>query len=174
MCLAVKGMPSPPCGAIPTGASKEARLDNGCDVCRSRTWKEFLCQHWEVLVAGDSFTVEVWTGRGLTRFMVLFLIDLSTRRVEVAGVAGQANGLWMDQVARNLCDERARADTQAQDRTPQHPVESIRYWWHGVFAYQRMLVRRREATMKVPVETEFRLIDLRLIQHPCFGAQRSR
>jgi len=35
---------------------------------------------------------------------VLFPIDLSTRRVEIAGIASKANGIWMDQVARNLCD----------------------------------------------------------------------
>jgi putative transposase len=35
---------------------------------------------------------------------MLFLIDLSSRRVEIAGLARQANGLWMRQVARNLTD----------------------------------------------------------------------
>jgi transposase InsO family protein len=35
---------------------------------------------------------------------VLFLIDLSSRRVEFAGLARQADGLWMSQVARNLRD----------------------------------------------------------------------
>src|SRR5947209_16361382 len=43
------------------------------------TWKEFLTQHWEV-AAADFFTVEVWTARGLKRFLVLFFMDLSTRR----------------------------------------------------------------------------------------------
>jgi putative transposase len=31
------------------------------------TWQEFLKTHWDVLAAADFFTVEVWTGRGLTR-----------------------------------------------------------------------------------------------------------
>jgi hypothetical protein len=35
---------------------------------------------------------------------VLFLIDLSTRRVQVAGISAVANGLWMNQIARNLTD----------------------------------------------------------------------
>jgi hypothetical protein len=30
--------------------------------------------------------------------------ELSTRRVEVGGIASKANGLWMIQVARNLTD----------------------------------------------------------------------
>jgi putative transposase len=71
---------------------------------RKTTWKEFLAQHWEVLVAADFFTVEVWTRKGLQRFMVLFFIELSTRRVEIAGIASVANGLWMTQMARNVTD----------------------------------------------------------------------
>ena len=55
-------------------------------------------------MATDFFTVEVWTQRGLQRFMVLFFIDLSTRKVEIAGIGRAANGLWMSQIARNLTD----------------------------------------------------------------------
>ena len=55
-------------------------------------------------MAADSFTVEVWTRRGLQRFVVLFFIELSTRRVEVAGIAATVNGFWMDQIGRNLTD----------------------------------------------------------------------
>jgi transposase InsO family protein len=71
---------------------------------RKTTWKEFLERHWDLIVATDFFTVEVWTKRGLQRFMVLFFIDLATRKVEIAGIAPFANGLWMNQVARNLTD----------------------------------------------------------------------
>jgi transposase InsO family protein len=72
---------------------------------RKTTWKEFLLRRWEVLVAANFFTIEVWPRTGLTRYVVLFLIGLSTRRVEIAGIAAQANGLWMAQVARNLSDD---------------------------------------------------------------------
>jgi putative transposase len=71
---------------------------------RKTTWKEFLSRHWELIVAADFFTVEVWTRRGLQRFMVLFFIELSTRKVEIAGIATVANGLWMSQIGRNLTD----------------------------------------------------------------------
>jgi transposase InsO family protein len=71
---------------------------------RKTTWKEFLSRHWELIVAADFFTVEVWTRRGLQRFMVLFFIELATRRVEIAGIASTANGLWMSQIGRNLTD----------------------------------------------------------------------
>ena len=68
------------------------------------TWKEFLKRPWELIVAADFFTVEVWTRRGLTRFLVLFFIDLETRKVEIAGIASRANGLWMSQVSRRATD----------------------------------------------------------------------
>jgi transposase InsO family protein len=71
---------------------------------RKTTWKEFLTRHWELIVAADFFTVEVWTRRGLQRFIVLFFIELSTRKVEIAGIASVANGLWMSQIGRNLTD----------------------------------------------------------------------
>ena len=48
--------------------------------------------------------MEVWTVRGLKRFLVLFFIDLSTRKVEIAGIASSANGLWMSQIARTVTD----------------------------------------------------------------------
>ena len=36
--------------------------------------------------------------------MVLFFIELSTRKVEIAGIAAVANGLWMSRIGRNLTD----------------------------------------------------------------------
>jgi len=71
---------------------------------RKTTWKEFLTRHWELIVAADFFTVEVWTRRGLQRFMVLFFIELATRKVEIGGIATVANGLWMSQIGRNVTD----------------------------------------------------------------------
>lgn len=34
---------------------------------RKTTWKEFLMQHLELIVAADFFTIEVWTTGGLQR-----------------------------------------------------------------------------------------------------------
>jgi transposase InsO family protein len=36
--------------------------------------------------------------------MVLFFIELSTRKVEIGGIARAANGFWMSQIGRNLTD----------------------------------------------------------------------
>ena len=62
---------------------------------RQTNRKEFLSRHWELMVAADFFTVEVWTRRGLQRLLVLFFIELSTRRVKIAGV---------DEIARDIGD----------------------------------------------------------------------
>ena len=68
-------------------------------------WSKFLKAHWEAIAAADFFTVEVWTRVGLVRYLVFFVLELSTRRVEIAGIMPVPNGLWMRQVARNLIDD---------------------------------------------------------------------
>jgi len=68
-------------------------------------WSKFLKTHWDGLAAADFFTIEVWTRVGLVRYIVFFVIDLSSRRVEIAGIKPIPDGFWMAQVARNLIDE---------------------------------------------------------------------
>jgi hypothetical protein len=68
------------------------------------TWQEFLRMHRGVLAAADFFTVDVWTTGGLTRFAVLFLIDLATRRVEIAGILPEPDSAWIIQCGRQLTD----------------------------------------------------------------------
>ncbi len=71
---------------------------------KSMSWATFLKSHWEVLAATDLFTVEVMTLRGLVRYHALFVLDLSTRAVTIAGIVPEPDGLWMEQVVRNLTD----------------------------------------------------------------------
>jgi hypothetical protein len=52
----------------------------------------------------DFLAVEAVTFAGLMRYFVLIVIDLETRRVEIAGIVHQPDGRWMAQVARNLTD----------------------------------------------------------------------
>jgi putative transposase len=66
------------------------------------TWKTFLKAHWEVLAAIDFTTVEVWTTKGLVTFYLLFVMELTTRRVHCAGITTNPNEVWMKQIARNL------------------------------------------------------------------------
>src|SRR5215813_6587946 len=46
---------------------KEHGLEPAPERNRKTTWKQFLSWHREVMVAADFFTIEAWTGRGLTR-----------------------------------------------------------------------------------------------------------
>lgn len=71
---------------------------------RKGDWATFLKAHWGHIVAADFVTVEVWTLHGLTRYHVLIVMDLATRRVDVAGICPEPNDLWMQQIARNLTD----------------------------------------------------------------------
>ena len=67
-------------------------------------WSVFLKAHWKGLAATDFFTVEVWSWRGLMTHYVLFVIELATRRVRIAGITVQPDAAWMMQVGRNLLD----------------------------------------------------------------------
>jgi transposase InsO family protein len=50
----------------------------------------------------DFFTVEVLTGTGLVRYVVLFVMKLKTRTVAIAGITRRPDESWMMLVARNL------------------------------------------------------------------------
>jgi transposase InsO family protein len=83
-------------------------LQHGIDPAPERkkrtTWREFLKAHWDVLAAADFFSVEAWTASGLTRYIVLFVIDLATRRVHIAGIASEPDSAWVVQCGRQLTD----------------------------------------------------------------------
>lgn len=49
------------------------------------------------------------TRAGLVRYFVLFVIELQSRRVEIAGISAEPDGQWMKQLARNLTDVEAGA-----------------------------------------------------------------
>jgi hypothetical protein len=67
-------------------------------------WKTFLKAHWSSLAAADFFTTEVWTSRGLVTFYTLFVIDLTTRAVHIAGTTASPDTAFVKQIARNLTD----------------------------------------------------------------------
>jgi transposase InsO family protein len=68
------------------------------------SWAQFLKMHWEVLAATDFFTVEVATWHGLVTYYVLVVMELSTRRVQVAGITPHPTAAFMQQCARQLTD----------------------------------------------------------------------
>ena len=80
-------------------------LRHGLDPAPRRagpTWTEFLRSQAAGILATDFFTVETIR---LKTIYVLFCIELSTRRVHVAGVTAHPDSAWVTQQARNLAIE---------------------------------------------------------------------
>src|SRR5256886_14766960 len=68
------------------------------------SWTQFIKLHWEVLAATDFFTVEVAPWHGLVTYYVLVVMELSTRRVEIAGITPHPTAAYMQQCARQLTE----------------------------------------------------------------------
>jgi len=100
------------------------------------SWKEFLAQQAAGIVACDFFCVEtVW----LKTFYVLFFIELSSRRVHLAGVTARPNSAWVTQQARNLAVEDRLNDA-------------------------KFLIRDRDAKYSGPFDEVFRSEGVRVIR----------
>jgi len=82
---------------------KHGLMDDPKDTKRMN-WTTFIKAHFESLAACDFFTCEAWTPKGLVRYLVYFVIDVSSRRVHIAGIDECPDEAWMLQVARNLTD----------------------------------------------------------------------
>ncbi len=87
---------------------KRILLDNGLEPApernRKTSWRTFIKAHLGEIAAADFFTVEALTVVGLVRYFVFFVIDIETRRVQIAGITSQPCEAWMKQIARNLTD----------------------------------------------------------------------
>jgi putative transposase len=66
---------------------------------QSSTWRAFLCQHHQQLLACDFFTVETLR---LQTVYVLFFIEIGKRRIHLAGCTKHPTAAWVTQQARQL------------------------------------------------------------------------
>jgi putative transposase len=106
----------------------------------SVSWREFLRQQAAVILECDFCTVEtLW----LRRFYVLFFIELSRRRVYLAGISANPDGAWVVQQARNLTMTLAEQGQR-----------------------HRILIRDREGKFTAAFDEVFRSDGLRLIKAP--------
>ena len=71
---------------------------------RQPRWNEFLKAHFSEMAATDFFTVEVHTAFSITRYYVMFVIELGSRREHVTGITHPPYAGWTEQIARNLTE----------------------------------------------------------------------
>ena len=83
---------------------KRHGIDPAPDRAKRTTWRQFLRTHAESIAAGDFFSTEVWTARGLVTYYTFFVIDLATRAVTIVASTPNPDDDFMKQVARNLTD----------------------------------------------------------------------
>ena len=102
------------------------------------TWSEFLRSQAAGILACDFFTIETIS---LRTIYVLLFIELSTRKVHVAGVTAHPDSAWVTQQARNLAIE---------DR-----LSAVRF-----------LLRDRDAKFSGPFDEVFRTEGVRIIRTP--------
>jgi hypothetical protein len=81
------------------------------------SWKEFLHRQAASILECDFLTVDTVF---LKRFDILFVIELQSRRVHLAGITANPDAAWVTQQARNLLmqldDEGVRARFLIRDR----------------------------------------------------------
>ena len=96
------------------------------------SWREFIRSQAQSIIACDFFTVDTIS---LRRIYVLFVIELSTRRVHRAGITENPDGVWTAQQARNFVfslGERERpsssssATTTGSSHAPSTPCSGLR------------------------------------------------
>jgi transposase InsO family protein len=110
---------------------------------RPTSWQTFLRAHWGAIAGADFFTTEVWTWRGLVTYYTVFVIDLASRRVQIAGSTPHPDKVFMRQVGRTLTD----------------PDE-------GVLVGHHVLICDRDAKWSAPVRERLGEAGIRVVQTP--------
>ncbi len=82
----------------------EHGIDPAPERSRRTPWRAFIKAHLGEIAEADFFTLEVLTLVGPLRYHVFFVIDIQTRKVNIAGISDQPHGHWMQQTPRNLTD----------------------------------------------------------------------
>ena len=133
---------------------KERGLEPAPERTTRTTGRECLAAHGDVLAAADCFTVEGWTPRGLTRFTVLGLMHLASRRVQIAGISAEPDGPWVTQALLHedpvwggaLLVTLRRSHTTGM-KSKVHPTYKTKYRVANWPAYNQALVRRGDVTV---------------------------
>jgi putative transposase len=96
-------------------------------------WAEFLRRQAASILECDFLTVDTVFFK---RFYILFVIELQSRRVHLAGITANPDGAWVTQQARNLLmrldDEGVRARFLIRDRDSKFSMKwgRVSICWH--------------------------------------------
>ena len=110
---------------------------------RPTSWQTFLHAHWGAIAGADFFTTEVWTWRGLVTYYTVFVIDLASRRVQIAGSTPHPDDVFMQQVVRTM--------SAADD---------------GLLVQQRVLICDRDTKWSASVRARFEEAGIRVVLTP--------
>jgi putative transposase len=110
---------------------------------RPTSWQTFLQAHWGAIAGADFFTTEVWTWQGLVTYYTVFVIDLASRRVQIAGSTPHPDERFMQQVVRTL--------TAAED---------------GLLVQHRVLICDRDTKWSAPVRARLADAGIRVVLTP--------
>jgi putative transposase len=110
---------------------------------RPTSWQTFLRAHWGAIAGADFFTTEVWTWRGLVTYYTVFVIDLASRRVQIAGSTPHPDERFMQQVVRTM--------TVADE---------------GLLVQHRVLICDRDTRWSTPARAWLSEIGIRVVQTP--------
>ena len=81
------------------------RIPIAPDRKKEKTWNEFIKLHTDQLWACDFFLVPVLTLTSIQHFHVFVFIQYCTRQIKIVGVRERPDGLWMEQIAKNITDQ---------------------------------------------------------------------
>src|SRR5258708_7870813 len=110
---------------------------------RPTSWQTFLRAHWGTIAGADFFTTEVWTWGGLVTYYTVFVIDLASRRVQIAGSTPHPHDVFMQQVARTMT---------AED--------------DGLLVQHRLLICDRDTKWSAPVRARLSEAGIRVVLTP--------
>ena len=107
------------------------------------SWQTLLRAHWDAMAGADFFTTEVWTWRGLVTVYTVFVIEVASRRVHIAGSTPHPDERFMQQVLRTL--------TTAED---------------GPLVQHHVLICDRDTKWSAPVRARLDEAGIRVVQTP--------
>ncbi len=116
------------------------------------SWRNFLGHYADQMIACDFFTVETIR---LQTLYVLFFIELSTRRVHLAGCTAHPTNEWVTQQARNIASDLWEIQEMQQlqevrDREASEPASPA-----SPASPMRFLIRDRDAKFTSSFNTVF-------------------